>query len=159
MSANEFLLFRPQIPVGNIEPSLATRFGPELFVVVPGVLRLGPRIDSALFERKIRVRDDQIEIVIHGVAEALANRTCTHWIVETEHAGLGRRCRQTTFLAAECLAKMQARGFGDARLLEANFSGFSVEDLDGSDQPLMRIRLNDNAVGQYKERLREIDFE
>ncbi len=59
-------------------------------VGVPGtVFGAVPGIDCALGEAERLVGNDEVEVEVDCVAEALAARTCAEWIVEAEEARLG----------------------------------------------------------------------
>ena len=76
-------------------------------VVAPGVLRFGPRIDGALVERQTAIGDDQVQVVIDGVAEALAAAAGPERRVEREQARLRRDEFFAAALASELLVETQ----------------------------------------------------
>src|SRR4051812_45058129 len=60
---NSGALIRVQVTKRNVEPDLAFVFRLEMFPRPP-MLRLIPRIDRAFFERKRRIGNDEIQVVI-----------------------------------------------------------------------------------------------
>jgi len=74
----------------------------------PLVLRLGPWLDGAVFQRQTRIRNDEIEIESDRVAEALTRRARAERVVETEQARLGRRVNSVVILALETFREPHA---------------------------------------------------
>ena len=64
--------------------------GVALEIGIPGaVLGTVPGVDSAAGEGEGFVGDDEVEVEVNGVAEALATGACAEGIVEAEETGLG----------------------------------------------------------------------
>ena len=108
------------------------------------VARLGPRLDGAVVERLAGIGDDEIEIEIDGVAEALAARAGAVGIVEGEQARLGLLVDDAVVFALEAIVEDQALG-GISRGVGHEFENgfavpFAVADLDGIDQARARFR-------------------
>ncbi len=105
---DEALLLGREVLPGHIERNARrARIAPHLGGERP-VLRLGPRLDGAFGQRQRLVRDDQIQVEVDGVAEALAARTGAERIVEGEQPRLGLLVADVALLALEALRKAQA---------------------------------------------------
>ncbi len=77
------LFFGGEIAEGNVPAHLGARGFAEVRSE-PLVLRFGPGLDGALLERQGGVGNDQVEVVVDGVAETLAARASAHGVVEAE---------------------------------------------------------------------------
>ena len=97
------LLRRGQFPPGRVQRDtmLQRRFS-EL-CLVGAILGPGPGIDRALVQRFLLVGDDQVEIEVDGVAEALAALAGAIGVIEGEQPGLG--------LAVDAMAKLAFKGW------------------------------------------------
>ena len=71
------------------------------FLHGPLVLRLGPGLDRAVFQRQTGIRNNEIEVEPDRVSKALAGRTRAVWIIETEEPRLGSRVNSVVILAFE----------------------------------------------------------
>src|ERR1700693_1816619 len=127
----------------------------------PLILLLGPRLHSAFVERKPRIGNYEIHVVVDGVAESLTARARTHGIVEAEQPRLRSRQLYAALFAGELLVKRQRgrrwvlrRGF-----LKDYFATFAIADFGGVDNSLMQVGGDDEAIHQYKNGLREVDIE
>src|SRR2546421_11258792 len=72
----------------------------------PVVLRLRPRLDCALGERELWVRDDEVEVEADCVAEALTGRARAERGVEAEESRLGLRGAGSVVLGLQALAEV-----------------------------------------------------
>ena len=86
------------------------------------------------------VRDHAVEVVVDGVAEALAARAGAGGAVEAEQAGLGLGELEVAALAGELLAEAQAPRRLGAGLLEERLAGLAVADLQAVHQALAQLR-------------------
>src|SRR5229473_8406576 len=74
------------------------------------VTRLGPRFDGAVVERLARIGNDQIQIEIDGIAEALATRTRSVGIVKGKEPGLRFLVESSVLLAFEAFVERKPLG-------------------------------------------------
>src|ERR1043166_4293794 len=101
------LLLPRQLLKGNVERNPLLLAETAQLRARPVVLRLRPRLNRALGERELRVRDDEVEVEADGVAEALAGRARAEGVVEAEEARLGLRVNSSVVLALEALGEFQ----------------------------------------------------
>ena len=156
---DEALLVGRQVVPGHVERNagcarIAAHLGGER-----AVLRLGPRLDGAFGQGQRLVRDDEVQVEVDGVAEALAARAGPVGIVEGEEARLGlvvARCGRCCIRSAARTAGVVGR-FAVARSrLEIDFAGFAVADLDGVDDACADVGRDDEAVDQDEDGLGEV---
>ena len=133
------------------------------FLKQDAVAGLGPRLDGAVVERLAGIGDDEVEVEVDGVAEALAARACAVGIVEGEEARLGLLVDGAVVLALEAVVEDQAlrriaRGIG--KKFEDGFAvAFAVADLDGIDEARARLGIDGEPIDDDPDGLREIDIE
>ena len=70
------------------------------------MLRLGPRLDRALFKSQAGIRDYEIEIQSDRIAKALAGRACAIRIVKAEQARLGLSVNGAVIFALKSIGKL-----------------------------------------------------
>ncbi len=128
----------------------------RLPVVIGG---LGPGGDGAGEDRKRGVGDDEIEVVVDDVAEALAAGAGAEGGVEREERRFGGLIGDPAGFAGEGLREAVAFRFGDAGLLEDDFAAFAIADFDGIDDAGADVGGNGEAVGENGEGLVEVEFE
>ena len=105
---DEVLLLGGEVVPGNIERNArSARVAAHLRGQRP-VLRLGPGLDGAFGQRQRLVRNDQVQVEINGVAEALAARTRAVGIVEREQPRLRFFVLDVAVLAFKALREAQA---------------------------------------------------
>ena len=139
-------------------PRKALQFGKQR-----PVLGFCPRLDRTFIQSFFFVGDDEIEIEIDGVAEALATRTRAIRIVKRKQPRLGLFVAAAVVLALEALRKTQPlrrslisianRGF------ENHFARLAISDLDRVDNARALVRRDDQTVHQPKHRHGEIDVQ
>src|SRR5215216_6365429 len=91
-----------QLADGRPEPYAAARVFPEI-AQPRAILRLGPRIHRAVFDRERPIGDHAVHIVIHGVAETLASGARPGGRVKAEQNRLRLAELQAACLALELL--------------------------------------------------------
>ena len=139
--------------VGGIEGDI----GDE--VDAPVVIGFGPGVDGAIVEGAGGVGDDEGEVVIDGIAEALAGRAGALGVIEGEEGGFGDGEFEVAQAAGEAFREAEAEGFGFAGLFEEDFASFAVAEFDGIDDALHLIGANDEAVGKDEDGLGEVEVE
>ena len=117
--------FGLQFADGDGEADLPLEVAAE-FREIPGVLRLGPGIDGALLDGERAIGDDEVEVVVDSVAEALAAFAGALRVVEAEEPGLRFVELLAALLAFE--AQVEAEDLVAAGGLEEGFAGFAVAD-------------------------------
>ena len=142
-----------EIFVGGIEGDI----GDE--VDAPVVVGFGPGIDGAVVEGAGGVGDDEGEVVIDGIAEALTGGAGALGVIEGEEGGFGDGEFEVALAAGEALGEADAGGFGFAGLFEEDFAGFAVAEFDGIDDALHLIGADDEAVGEDEDGLGEVEVE
>src|SRR5258708_1295248 len=107
------------------------------------------------------IGNHQVQIVVNGVAKALAARASAHRVVKTEEAGFRSDQLNTTTLACKLFAETKSGGrwVVGGGLLEDNLAAFAVADFGGVDQALMQIGRDYETVDQCEDWLGEIDIE
>ena len=153
---------RGQIAPGNVEAN-AQLGGVLAKLGEPGaVLGAVPGIDCAGGERERFVGDDEVEVEVHGVAEALATGTCAKGIVEAEEARLRLAARTMAALAlvrgAETVARALCR-LVTRELLEDHLARFAIGDLGGVDDARAILLADDDAVQKDEDGQREVEVE
>ena len=153
---------------GQIEPrhvqrnTLLTRRATHLGVI-RAILRTRPWIDRAVVEGLALVRDDEVEIEVDGVAEALAARTCAIGIVEGKEPRLRLAIEAVAVLALVLAREAEALRWLPVIVTRNNFvndlAGFAIADLGGIDDARRGFRGDSNAIDQHEDRLREVDLE
>ncbi len=122
-----------------------------------------PRIDRAVVEGLTLIRNDEVEIEIDRVAEALAARACAIGIVEGEEARLRFAVKAMAVLAL--ILPREAKALPRLAVLFArhyfknDLPGLAIADLGRVDDARARFRGYSNAIDQHEDRLREVDFE
>ena len=96
------LLLRGQLSPRRIQGNAMLHGGLAESRLIRAILRPGPGIDGALVQRLLLVRNDQVQVEIDGVAEALAALAGSVRIVEREQPGLG--------LAVDAMAELTLEG-------------------------------------------------
>src|SRR5882724_11558927 len=71
------------------------------------MLRFGPGLDGALFERQARVGNHEIEVEADSVTKTLTSWTGSIRVIETEKARFGRRVNRPVILAFKSFGKSQ----------------------------------------------------
>ena len=114
------------------------------------------------FEAEAFVGNDQVQVEVHGVAEALAAGTGAEGIVEAEQARLRLAARAMAALAliggGEAMARARG-GFVARELLEDDFAGLAVGDLRGIDDAGAIFGADDDAVQEDEDGQREVEVE
>src|SRR5437016_10314224 len=107
------------------------------------------------------IGNHQVQIVVNGVAKALAARASTHRVVKTEEARFRSNQFNTAALARKLFAekKRGRRRVVGSGFLEDHFAAFAVTDFGGVHQALMQIGRDYETVDQCEDWLREIDIE
>ena len=127
------------------------------------ITRFGPRFDGAFIERFAGIRDDEIEIEVDGVAEALATRASAVGIVEGKKARLGLLIKRAVVLAFEALIEREALGGIAGRIGDEFENGFAVAfaiaNLDGVRESRARFGADGEAIDEHIDGLREIHVE
>ena len=142
-----------EIFVGGIEGDI----GDE--VDAPVVVGFGPGVDGAVVEGAGGVGDDEGEVVIDGIAEALASRAGALGVIEGEERGFGDREFEVALAAGESFREAEAEGFGFAGLFEEDFAGFAVAEFHGIDDALHLIGADDEAIGKDEDVVGEVEVE
>ena len=94
---NDFARRLWQIFPGNVQPNAQLRRLTAKLGKPRAVFGAVPGIDRPVAEAEFLVGDDQVQIEVHRVTEALAARTCPERIIETEQARLRlAACAMTT---------------------------------------------------------------
>ena len=130
--------------------------------LVGAVLGPSPGIDRALVQRLLFVGNDQVDIEINGVAEALAALAGAVRIIEREQPGLWFAVDAMAEFAFKCLGKTQPPRLGlfiPRNRLVNNLSRLAEPDLRGIDDPGPVLRGNHQAIDQRIERLAEVQVE
>src|SRR6201996_4889085 len=83
---HEALLRRSEVIPRHVQRNTFLAAGTAQLRLVGPVFRPGPRIDGPIVERLALVGNDQVDIEVDGVAEALAAWACPIGIVEREEA-------------------------------------------------------------------------
>ena len=96
-----------QLAPGHVERDAMLPRRLAQLCLVGAIFGTGPRLDRPIVERSGLVRDDQIEIEVEGVAEALAARACAVGIVERKKPWFGLAINFVAALAFEGLGKAQ----------------------------------------------------
>ncbi len=83
------LLDEALLRLGQVEPRHidrnSLRLGGPLHLAVPrAIFRLRPRVDRTFIESLGTIRNDEVWIEVNRVAESLATRASTKWIIEAE---------------------------------------------------------------------------
>src|SRR5439155_3105483 len=106
------------------------------------VFRLGPRLNRPFVQALRLIRDNQRQIEIDSVPEALAARACAEWIIERKQPRLWFRISDTAALTFEPIRKAQTpRRFHAGNLVvscsyfENDFATFAESDLGGVNDP------------------------
>src|SRR6266849_589061 len=103
------------------------------------VTRLGPRFDGAVVERLARIGNDQIQIEIDGISEALTTRTRAVRIVERKKPRLGFLVESAVVLAFESLVECNTLGRIPRSVRDEFEDGlalpFAVTNFDGVHEP------------------------
>ncbi len=145
---DEVALSLAQIAPRSLKSDRPTRL-PKLREPGP-VLRAAPGLDRASVERAHLFRNHQVDIVVDGVAEALAARTGSERTVEAEQARLGLVELHAASLAGELLAEAQTRRRVLASPLEDDLTGLAITDFHGIDDPLPLIRPDRDTIRQHE---------
>src|SRR5207248_627893 len=158
-------MFRGQVLPRNIQRN-AKHLGMAFQLSVERtILRFRPRFNGIVGQSFGFVGDDQIEVEINSIAEALAPWTSAEWVVKRKEAGLGLLVADQAILAFEVLGKAERRcrsGISFARnVFENHFTGFTKRDLDAIHQTGTGFRLgsNNQPIYQYKDWLIEVNVE
>jgi len=120
------------------------------------VLWLGPGLDRAFIQGFALVGDDEVEIDIDGVAEALATWAGAIRVVELKTGAARLFVAAAVILALEALGKTQALGSLaiaitiPKRGFENHFAGFAIADLDRIDDARALVGGDDEAIDQTK---------
>ncbi len=149
-------LLRAEVAHRRCEPDLVLILLAKI-LIRPGMLRLGPRVHRAVFQRQAAIRDNQVHVVVDRVAEPLASRARAHRTVEAEQIRLRLNERQPTSLAGELLAKVDAPV--EPCRQKVHLARLAIADLHRVDDPLMLVRRNRKPVHQHLDRLTEVDIE
>ncbi len=157
--ADKLFFILSQFRIRHVEPHFTACFGLKDFVVIPGVLRLGPGINRSALNRAGGVGDDQSGIVVNGVSKTLANRASAHRVVEAEKRRLRLYRFETANFAGELFCEVKGFRIGRDGFLESDFTCFPITDFDGVYQTAMGVRPHHDAVSQNKYRLSEINFQ
>ena len=133
------------------------------FLEQDAVAGLGPRLDGAVVERLTGIGDDEIEIEVDRVPEALAARACAVGVVEGEQARLGLLIDDAVVLALEAIVEDQTLGgiaCGVGNKFEDGFAvTFAVADFDGINQARTRLGIDGKPIDNDPHGLRKIDLE
>ncbi len=137
----------------------------EALQVLPklAITGLGPGLDDAFVDGFAAIGDDQVDIEVDGIAEALAARAGAVRIIEGEQARLGLLIGEAALLALEAIAEDDALGFGmrlRGRKFEDGFAlAFAIADLHGVGQARADVGRDDQAIDHHVDGLGEIDVE
>jgi hypothetical protein len=101
------LLGRGQFSPGRVERNTMLQRGLPELCLVGAILGASPGIDRAFVQRLLLIGNDQVEIEVDGVAEALAALAGAIRVVEREQPGLG--------LAVDAVAEFAFKGLGEAQ--------------------------------------------
>ncbi len=116
----------------------------------PGpVLGAVPGVDGAFGQAEAFVGNDQVQVEVHRVAEALAAWAGAVGIVEAEQARLRLAAGAMATLAFIRARKAMARVWGGIiarEFLEDDFAGLAVGDLRGIDDARAVVLADDNPV-------------
>jgi hypothetical protein len=88
----KFPFFRIELMERGVDAHAGVPGGGEKVLLPLAVLGFGPWIDRPVLESQVAVRDDQIVVVVDGVAEALAAGAGAEGVVEAEQARLRAQC-------------------------------------------------------------------
>src|SRR5580704_10035558 len=133
---------------GEGNPAVA---GPFFHVLKQSaVTRFRPRLDGAFVERLAGIGDDQIEVEVDGVAEALAARARAVGIVERKKTRLRSLIKRAIVFAFEALVKSEALGAIGRRVgneFEEGFAAaFAVAYFDGVRKTRARFGIHGEAI-------------
>ena len=133
------------------------------FLEQDAVAGLGPRLDGAVVERLAGIGDDEIEIEVDRVPEALAAWACAVRVVEREKPRLGLLIDDAVVLALEAVVEDQTLGgiaCGVGNKFEDGFAvTFAVADFDGINQARARLGIDGKPIDNDPHGLRIIDLE
>src|ERR1035437_5383017 len=159
---NDFADGFRQVAPGDVERH--AQFGSLLAKLREPGLVLGavPGVDGATVEGERLVGNDQVQVEVHGVAEALAAGTRAEGIVEAEQARLR--------LAAGAMAAFAFVGGGEAvararsflvrrEFLEGDLARLAIGNLRGIDDTGAIILTHDNPVQKDKHWQSEVEIE
>ncbi len=142
-------------------PMLPLRLSRSSALVGP-ILGASPGIDRAFIQRLLLVGNDQVEIEVDGVAEALASLAGAVRVVEREQPGLRFAVDAVAEFAFECLGETQPSGFrffiaGNG--FEYDFARLAEADLGRVHDPCPVLRRDNQAIDQGVERLPKVNIE
>ena len=152
-----------ELPEGHVQGN-AARAG-ETLQVLPklAITGLGPRLDDAFVDGLAAIGNDQVEVEVDGIAEALAARAGAVRIVERKQARLGLLIDEAALLALEAIAEDDALGFRmrlRGRKFEDGFAlAVAIADFHGVGQTRADFGGDDQAIDQHVDGLGEIDIE
>ena len=178
----DFMLEGCEVLPGDVEGE-CEGLGVAAEVGEPGaVFGAVPGVDCAAEEGEGFVGDDEVDVEIDGVAEALTAGTCAEWVVEAEEAGFGffggevaeaafvgggeavewaggvRRWRSRSFAALRMTNFFWGWG-GAGDFFEDDFAGFAVGDFDGVHDAGAVFWRDYDAVDQDEDGLGEVEVE
>ncbi len=156
------LLWFEAVP-GNVQRNAVLLGGLLQFGEVGAILWATPGVDRAIVEGLRLVGNDEVEVEVDGVAEALAARACAEGIVEGEEARLGLAIDAMAGLALEGGGEAEAFAVCDIRIARDDFiqyfARFAVADFCRVDDAGAVVGADDDAVDESEDRQREIDLE
>src|ERR1700733_12192535 len=103
---HEGLLLRSQLAPRRVQRDAMLHGGFPQLRLIRAILGPGPGIDGAIVQRFLLVRNDEVQVEIDSIAEALAALASAIRIIEREQPGLG--------LTVDAMAKFAFEGLREA---------------------------------------------